>query len=122
MLQPNVDIHQDLLPRVKRKPYRWFCWVDRHSCIVIRNKRAVQLGYIQFAIFNALHSVKPHEGKKLNAKHLADVVYNGAINPSTAQTIRACVYHMNRKLLHVGLKVISIERKNHSFYQIVVLP
>ena len=119
MLQPNADLAPPLAS--KRNPYRWFCWVDRHSCIVVRNKKAVQLGLIQFAIFNALHSVKPHEGKKLNARHLADIIYRGAINPSTSQTIRVCIYHANKKLAHIGLCIRCIKRKSHSFYQIVTI-
>ena len=119
MLQPNADLAPLLAS--KRNPYRWFCWVDRHSCIVVRNKKAVQLGLIQFAIFEALHSVKPHEGKKLNARRLADIVYNGAINPSTAETMRVCIYNANKKLAHIRLKIRSVERKSHSFYQIVTI-
>lgn len=120
MLQPNADLAPPLAS--KRNPYRWFCWVDRRSCIVVRHTKAVQLGFMQFAIFNALHSVKPHEGKRLNADHLADIVYNGAVNPGTAQSMRVCIHNMNKKLAHVGLRIRSVERKNHSFYQIVVLP
>lgn len=103
------------------RSYHWFCWVDRKTCIVVRQTKAVHLSLLQFSIFNALHSVRPHEGKKLNARHLADIVYNGVRNPSTEKTLHVCVSKMNKKLAHVGLKVRGVARKQNSFYQIVLL-
>ena len=101
----------------------WTCWVDRRTCIVVRNKRAVSLGLVQFAIFEALHKAGQHSGrdKKLQADHLADIAYNGAKNPSTRHTMHACIYYANVKLAHLGLKIRSTNRKQNSFYEIVEL-
>lgn len=99
---------------------QWF-YVDRRTCIVMRYNKAVKLGVVQFAIFDALHRLGTKEGKQMPSADLCDEVYRGARNPSTMNTIHACVSSMNRKLQHVGLKVRGVNRREHSFYQIVVL-
>src|ERR1700733_10931546 len=101
----------------------WTCWVDRRTCIVVRNKRAVSLGLVQFAIFEALHrqSRQPGEPKKLTGDSLADIVYNGASNPSTRNTIHSTVQAINPKIQHLGLKIRGVNRKQNSFYEIVEL-
>ena len=100
----------------------WICCVDRRARIVMRNRRAVALGFVQFAIFDALHSQGAANGKQLSGDRLADAVYHGARNPSTRQTIHVCIYTMNKKLAHLGLKIRGVNRRQHSFYQIVGLP
>ena len=97
------------------------CWVDRYSCVVMHGRRAAHLGFMQFAIFDALHQQGKRKGKKLSGDALADIVYAGARNPSTKGTLHVCIHNMNKKLMHIGLKIQGVNRKQNSYYQIVVL-
>ena len=87
----------------------------------MHGRLAVHLGFVQFAIFDALHRQGKRKGKQLNTDALADIVYHGARNPSTKETLHVCVHNMNKKLSHIGLKVRGVNRKQNSYYQIVVL-
>jgi hypothetical protein len=105
-----------------RKPHRarYICCIDRQTCIVIRNKRAVRLGYIQFNIFQQLHEAKKGD-KKVMANALFDSIYGGAKNPPNRCTLAAICWLMNKRLRHIGLKVRGVNRRQNSFYQLVVL-
>ena len=100
---------------------KWTCWVDRRTCIVVRKNKAVRLGFVGFAIFEALHRQRPYDGKKLTSDTLADIVYNGTKEPGGRQHIHMSVHNLNKKLQHIGLKVRGVNRKQNSFYEIVVL-
>jgi hypothetical protein len=96
-------------------------WVDRHTRIVVRNRKACQLGVLQFAIFDALHRQPSHRGKQMLGSLLMDVVYRGVASPAGRNTICVSVQQANRKLSRLGLKIRGVNRKQHSFYQIVSL-
>lgn len=98
-----------------RRPY---INVDRRTCIVMRKKKAIHLGFVQFCIFEALHK---REAKRLTGDRLADIVYHGANNPSTRQTIHTCICTMNKKLAYLGLKIRGESRKSASFYELLVV-
>lgn len=92
-------------------------WVDRKQCIVVRNRRAVRLGLVQFAIFDALHRAR----QSLSADQLRNVVYAGVKDPALPGNLHAVIHYANRKLEHLGLKIRGTNRKQNSFYQIVAL-
>ena len=98
-------------------------WVDRRTCIVMRNHRAVHLGVVQFAIFDILHRQGVKGGKQMRSKALCDAVYRGVGNPPlwAMTVINQSVRVMNRKLAHLKLRIRAVNRSNNSFYQIVVL-
>lgn len=86
----------------------------------MRSKKAVRLGYLQFAIFRALHEV-PTRDKKLLGSELYDRLYDGTKNPAGRNCVAVMCMQMNRKLKHLGLKVQGTNRNKYSFWQIVVL-
>lgn len=96
-------------------------WVDRHARIVIRGRKAVALSFLQFAVFDALHSVGSKHGKQMRSHALLDTIYHGVANPSNLNTVHGTVIKLNEKLKYLGLKVRGVNRREHSFYQIVPL-
>jgi hypothetical protein len=85
----------------------------------MRQRKAVRLGLVQFAIFYALHKRRP--AHSLPSTKLCDEIYDGVRNPSTLQTLRVCITNMNRKLEHLGVKIQGNNHRQNSFYQIVTL-
>lgn len=102
------------------KPIR-FLWVDRRTSIVVHNRRAVRLGLIQFAIFDAIHRRRDRDGQ-MTGNQLRDLIYHGVGNPPQNKAFTASIHYLNRKLSHVGLRVRGVNRGRNSFYQIVRLP
>lgn len=99
---------------------KYICSIDRQTSIVMRNKRAVQLGYLQFRIFRLLHEA-PTRDKKMLGSVVYEHIYNGTKDPAGRNCIAAMCSQMNRKLKHLGLKVQGTNRNKYSFFQIVVL-
>ena len=98
-------------------------WVDRHTGIVVRNRHAVRLSVVQFAIFDILHRQGVKGGKQMRSKALCDAVYRGVGDPPlwAMAVIYQSTLAMNRKLAHLKLKIRAVNHSNNSFYQIVVL-
>lgn len=96
-------------------------WVDRHTRIVIRGRKAVALSFLQFAVFDALHSVGAKNGKQMGSHALLDTIYHGVREPSDMNTVHGTVMKLNQKLQRLGLKVRGVNAREHSFYQIVPL-
>lgn len=89
--------------------------------IVVRHKRAVRLGIVQFAIFDILHRQGSLQGKYMSSRGLADEVYRGVIKSGSQNTIHTTIVATNRKLSHLGLKIRGVNRRQNSSYQIVDL-
>jgi hypothetical protein len=100
---------------------KYVCCIDRTTCIVMRSKKAVQLGYLQFAIFRTIHEARRAKRGVVRSDELYDALYNGTKNPAGRNCIPVMCGEMNKKLKHLGLKVIGVNRRQNSFYQLVVL-
>lgn len=100
---------------------RHFCYVDRKTRIVMRQRKAVQLGFVEFAIFYALHKHtaggQPHRVMLSNA--LFDEAYRGVANPASRSSLGITCSNINKKLAHLGLKIVGSNHKQNSFYRIV---
>lgn len=96
-----------------------FCHVDRKTCIVMRQRKAVHLGLVQFAIFYAIHKLRSN--KTLTTKEIYETVYRGVVNPPGLETVNVIIWTMNKKLTHLGIKIRGANRREHSFYRLVVL-
>jgi hypothetical protein len=100
---------------------QYICSIDRATCIVMRNKRAVRLGYLQFAIFRTIHEARRAKRALVTGEELYDALYGGCKNPAGRNSIAVMCGQMNKKLKHLGLKMQGTNRRQNSFYQIVVL-
>ncbi len=105
-------------PPVATQPRKQICWLDRHTGIIVANRKAVRLPWMQFAMFKYLHEA---EGKKLTSKVLYEKMYGGARNPPGTNVIPVLNRQINLKLKHLGLKIQGVNRNKYSFYQIIRL-
>ena len=99
----------------------YWCQVDRRTCIVMRQNKAVALGLVQFAIFDTLHRVGNERGRQMPSSKLCDEIYRGTREPGTLEAMRVAISGINRKLKHIGLRIRGNNHGVHSFYQIVIL-
>jgi hypothetical protein len=104
------------------KDKQWWCYVDRHTRIVMRHKHAVALSVVEFVIFLTLFTTRTRLGPyrvKLS-RELVDEVYRGVRDPplDPMQTVRATAMKMNRKLAHIRLRVVCVNRRHNSFYRL----
>lgn len=97
-----------------------FCHVDRMTRIVMRQRKAVQLGIVEFAIFFALHHDR-RANKVCTTHQLYERIYNGVIDCPSINVVTQTIWQTNRKLKHLGLKIVGTNRRQNSFYRLVVL-
>ena len=98
-----------------------FCYCDRKMRIVMRQRRAVQLSILEFAIFNALHSLDRRGNKTMTGEAIYEEMYRGCANPAGRNIISQVVRQANAKLAHLGIKIAGANRREHSFYRLVLL-
>lgn len=102
-------------------PNYQFWWLDRRSYIFVRGRRAVSLGFLQFAVLDALHSQGRRRGYQLATRLLLDRLYNGTADPKSGNVLHQTVRGLNVKLRPLQLKVQGVNRKQNSFYKLVQL-
>ena len=97
-------------PGLVKKQQRHMCRVDRKTCIVMRHGKAVHLGIVGFALFDALH--KQNSGwnwrakpKQLTTKEIYEYVYHGAINPPAPCVVCQMIRYTNKRLEHLNLRI-----------------
>lgn len=89
--------------------------LDDFYRVVIRDGKVAPLSIAQFAVFAVLHRRR----RSLTMEEIVTEVYRGAEMPLTARSsVHVIIREMNKKLIRLGLKVVSSHPGRNAFWRI----